>query len=241
VFVTLLIFFDFYIQGPNCDQRCLDIFCTTYCTCDPSNCQKACNQSLTINNKQFDFLFNQTIIIQGNLNITGSTLNLYSNQMKIESNFSLSNSTLTLSSSNIIVNGCINVSNSNLSVYLSQYSTSIIILKSDSGCFSHTSLSVSYNQPQCFKANTQIDSSSITIIISPDPSCQYIYPSGVFIVIIVAASVFGLAIIFVVLVMTVPALREKIFKKKKNINLQISLCISKFFKNIWKESSSIRK
>jgi len=199
--------------------------CLVKCNClESTNCSGtniSCYNDLTIQDQ--NLRISNDIFIIGNTNIDESNLNLISSELYVEKNFTFSNSSLTLDTqSSISVDGCINVKNISITLSLADIAsnqTKVILLNSSSNCLNATSCKISFsNTPKCKNIISSIDSNSLFLIISNQENCNNIESLPLLeIAVIIAGSVVGLAIIFVVLVCMVPGLRENIFPNEDRI------------------------
>jgi len=182
--------------------------------------------NITINN-QTAFVINTTIIIQGNIEINQSNINFNSIELIIDRDLTISNSTLYFNSSSIVTKGCIYLSNVNITVDLSKIpdnESKIVLLNSTSGCLDVNSYNLAYlNRPKCTTLTSEKDSYTLVVIFTHEENCgsesetQAPFASWK-IVVIVIGIVVGIAIIFVILVLSIVPLR-KIFlpyEKKKD-------------------------
>jgi len=216
--------------GQLCDQKCVDSNCSLPCLCNDSNsCEEneniICMNDITVSNQTATFSFGTQFIIEGDLTIEGSNLNLSSILLISDSNITLSNSIISLNSSTIVSKECINLSKTNFLVYLppSHIKDKLLLINSTIGCLNIDSLSITYSneQPKC--TNLQIGNDSYSIfILFKETNCEEPLtetPLPVWeIALIIVVSVIGLAIIIVVITMLIPSIRSQIFRKKKDIN-----------------------
>jgi len=153
--------------------------------------KKNCSNDIDINNVT-------------NLNLGLVSLYTQKNIVILDSNIQLN------STSSIVSNGCINITNSQFTVDLSKTSASetIVLMNSKSGCLNITNYSISYlNEPKCGSAQTQKNSKTLTIVISN--TC----PTGLagwVIAVIIIASIVGVLLILVAIVLLVPSLRRRV-------------------------------
>jgi len=144
----------------------------------------------------------------------------------------ISNSTINIlnsiinitSSSTIISKDCINLSNTTLIVDLSNATNlkNLLLLNSTSGCLKLSSFSISYlNEPKCVTLQEEEDNYSFSIIFKQSNSdCMKdmgVAPSiqeWIIILIIIVASIIGIALIFIVLALSIRPLRILIFPKR---------------------------
>jgi len=202
--------------GNFCEQKCIGSSCLLTCTCNNSDCNDfVCDQNITISNQQ-SIINSTTLTIQGDMNIEASNLNLSAIQIIIEQNATISNTSLFFNSSYISAKGCIDLTNTNITVDLSKSKANqqLVLFNSSAKCLNGHSYSISYtNQQKCLTAQSQIDTSVLLVLTVQQQSCETGFPW--IIVIIVVCSVVALAIIFVLVVLLVPKLKNKIFSKSK--------------------------
>jgi len=205
--------------GNNCDQFCIDSNCSFTCVCDdPNSCgNNLCNQNLSLSNQPFS-LNSTTLYIKGNMIIDESQISLNSSTMIIDKNISITNSSLDFNSdSSVVANGCINITQSKINVDLNntQNTKLILLFKSTSSCLNGNSYTVSYkNQPPCSSTNSTSDDSSIVVLLNQN-NCNG-SSLNIWVIVAVLGAILGVAIIFILLVLTVPRLRS-CFLKKRNI------------------------
>jgi len=203
--------------GEHCTKRCIDNKCKVNCDCnDIVNCSvyAECDDNIVILN----LTANLTSIyyIQGYTYIEGSNLNLSSFQFNIQQNLTLNNASIFFDDSSYLsVNGCIYINNISITVDLSTYSPESddrrILLNSASGCLIGDEPNITFiNKPNCTYVESLKDDYSISFIFENNcPSSLVLAPWEI------AAIVFGsialLIIVFVLVVLLVPCIREAIF------------------------------
>jgi len=141
----------------------------------------------------------------------------------------LSNSTLYFSSSSSVsVDGCINLNESKITVNLKGLNISdhgkILLMNSTSNCINvNNSFIISYeNIPPCYDFSSNQDSNSLFILIIKSPACSSSTEGNnsnnlqtwQIIIIVIVASVIGIAIIFLSIIFSVPKFRYAILKNQ---------------------------
>jgi len=209
--VVAIVMINFF--GPECDKTCIDSSCSIYCACNDaeicSGVKNICNNDITITGQNITLNSLSNYFIQGNISISNSSVSFNLN-------------------SSLISTGCINISNSYFKIDLSNFTFSstsnedkIYLINSTAGCLYGDTFSLSYlNQPKCTILKNEMDSYSLFIIFvkQTESECATKESQNTItwweITIIVVGSVVGVALIFIVLVLAIPALRNQIFPHK---------------------------
>jgi len=90
-------------------------------------------------------------------------------------------------------------------------------MNSVSNCFDqgNSYIMTFQNASQCYSYQSSQNSNSLFLLISPNPSCNTpALPLWEIIIIIVVASVFGIAIITLIIIFSVRSIRNKLFPRR---------------------------
>jgi len=215
---------DSYI-GVFCNEKCIDPNCVIVCTCYSKTCTEEniiCNNSINIVSNSIYLENYSQLNIQGNITIDGSNLNLTSLQLTSNSFIIISNSNIMFNSTTFYSKECINISNTNFTIDLSQNEStnSLLLLQSAGGCLNVTSYSIKFlNQPNCKTLKIEKNSSSLVIIFNEQTNCgaeNQFQLNTLEIVLIIIGSIVVLVIIFIILALTIPSLKDIIFPFRSN-------------------------
>jgi len=193
--------------------------CNDTVSCNGS--QPTCNNDIKIIDENLVLLSSPIFHFEENFVVENSKLNLSSIELFLNKSLTFTNSTIFFNSSTIITNGCINITNSNITVDLSNINatnTSLILLKSTTGCVLGMPTITYLNQPEgCFTPQSEQNSNSLSIIFVPticesNPNTKDNDSDlSLVIVLIVIGCVILLAIILIIISVLIIPIRRKIF------------------------------
>jgi len=205
-------------------KKCIDATCSFNCDCNDtttcSNQEDSCNNNISV---QFQVIVitQKNFSVSGNLNITGSSLNISETILLVDKNFTLTNSSISFTGiSSIAVNGCISLDSVNISIDLSKYAANNqqhSLLNSSKSCVQIVGSPVSFlNQPNCTNAITQLTESSLELFLSTQ-SCSSQSQSNNYweLSTIVISILLFLVIAFTIAAITIKPLRTKIFVRDR--------------------------
>jgi len=156
---------------------------------------------------------------KGPFSVINGTLNLESTSLYI-TDMSMLDSKLIFSNSSIIAIGCIYLDNTEITIDLSEKEDDekMIILTSKLNCLSGDPTITFANQSTtltCKLPRVERDSSTLLIVFVGDPNCiEKNEGIDLEMIVVILGSIVSLVIIFIVLVLTFPPLRRKIFRKE---------------------------
>jgi len=160
---------------------------------------------------------------KGNVIIDASNVNLSSIELVIDKDLSISLSNIEFYYSTIVSKGCINCTKVNFTIDLTNVTLTndkLFLMNSTIGCLNIIDSTFNFiNAPKCTTLTSETTPTSLFILFSNSEACNPTNPQKALpiweITLITIGAVVGAGLIFILIVMVIPDLRNRFFPNKK--------------------------